>query len=369
MALLSVGIGQTSKQIEENYNLPFPVILNFCYYLTFGITWLIIKRKLTQIKIYYILIILFDTQSNFLKILAFSKGQFNYPFIIGGSSILFSWLFTWIFIKKYKYTIWHILGILLSFSGVIVTFYGALNIGEDIFEEFIKNYQFFLFSLVSSICFSISTVLMEANFESGNDIYEFFPWQGLLGSFILIIESFAFSEPMNIIVRFRDFSVNYFFLVFLFGFIILFFIFGVIMPFYIRRHSASLLNISLVSQIFWAFVLDVIIIKKAANNYFYYLGFGIILGGIILFSLFRVEIVKQVIKTNEIDNIMQNDFGGSLVPTSTADTEGLCSSNEPFISDYSSAYRYKRNSLYRTRQIAGKYVLDQEEEKEAPSKI
>ena len=42
---------------------------------------------------------------------------------------------------------------------------------------------------------------------------------------------------------------------------------------------------------------------------------------------------------------------------------------EKIISDYSSAYRYKRNSLYRTRQIAGKYVLDQEEEKEAPSKI
>lgn len=366
MALLSVGIGQTSKQIEEKYYLPFPVILNFCYYLTFGITWLIVKRKLSQIKIYYILIIIFDTQSNFLKILAFSKGQFNYPFIIGGSSILFSWLFTWVFIKKYKYTLWHIFGILLSFSGVIVTFYGALNTGEDILEEFINNYQFFLFSLVSSICFSISTVLMEANFESGNDIYEFYPWQGLLGSFILIIESFAFSEPMDIIVKFRDYSVNYFFLLFLFIFIILFFIFGVVMPFYIRRHSASLLNISLVSQIFWAFVLDAIIMKKAANNYFYYLGFGIILCGIILFALFKVEVVKQAVKSNELDNVIKNDLGGSLIPTSTADTENSGNQTEP--NDFSSYYRHKRNSLFRTRQIAGKYVMDQEE-KEAPEKI
>ena len=150
-----------------------------------------------------------------MKILAFSKGQLNYPFIINSSTILFCWLFTWIFIKKYKYSFLHILGILLSVTGVIVTFYGALQIGEDIIKEIRENYLYFIFSLVSSICDSISTVLMEANFESGKDIYDFFLWQGLLGALCLFVESFAFSEPQNLIRLFKSTKIDYLFLLFL----------------------------------------------------------------------------------------------------------------------------------------------------------
>ena len=290
-----------------------------------------------------------------MKIFAFSKGQLNYPFIINSSTILFCWLFTWIFIKKYKYSFLHIVGILLSFTGVIVTFYGALQIGEDIIKEIRENYIYFLFSLVSSICYSISTVLMEANFESGKDIYDFFLWQGLLGALFLFVESFAFSEPQNLIHLFKTIDIDYLFLLFLLVFIVLFSIFDLIMPFYIKRHSASLFNISLVSQIFWAFVVEALKTQGPANNYWYYLGFFIILSGIIIFSLVKAEIKeKNNKKESEVTISSKGECSGSLIPANMKDNaaEQIEDDNQYMVN------MNKRTSVYRTRQVADKYVID-----------
>ena len=290
-----------------------------------------------------------------MKIFAFSKGQLNYPFIINSSTILFCWLFTWIFIKKYKYSFLHIVGILLSFTGVIVTFYGALQIGEDIIKEIRENYIYFLFSLVSSICYSISTVLMEANFESGKDIYDFFLWQGLLGALFLFVESFAFSEPQNLIHLFKTIDIDYLFLLFLLVFIALFSIFDLIMPFYIKRHSASLFNISLVSQIFWAFVVEALKTQGPANNYWYYLGFFIILSGIIIFSLVKAEIKeKNNKKESEVTISSKGECSGSLIPANMKDNaaEQIEDDNQYMVN------MNKRTSVYRTRQVADKYVID-----------
>ena len=290
-----------------------------------------------------------------MKIFAFSKGQLNYPFIINSSTILFCWLFTWIFIKKYKYSFLHIVGILLSFTGVIVTFYGALQIGEDIIKEIRENYIYFLFSLVSSICYSISTVLMEANFESGKDIYDFFLWQGLLGALFLFVESFAFSEPQNLIHLFKIIDIDYLFLLFLLVFIALFSIFDLIMPFYIKRHSASLFNISLVSQIFWAFVVEALKTQGPANNYWYYLGFFIILSGIIIFSLVKAEIKeKNNKKESEVTISSKGECSGSLIPANMKDNaaEQIEDDNQYMVN------MNKRTSVYRTRQVADKYVID-----------
>lgn len=290
-----------------------------------------------------------------MKIFAFSKGQLNYPFIINSSTILFCWLFTWIFIKKYKYSFLHIVGILLSFTGVIVTFYGALQIGEDIIKEIRENYIYFLFSLVSSICYSISTVLMEANFESGKDIYDFFLWQGLLGALFLFVESFAFSEPQNLIHLFKIIDIDYLFLLFLLVFIALFSIFDLIMPFYIKRHSASLFNISLVSQIFWAFVVEALKTQGPANNYWYYLGFFIILSGIIIFSLVKAEIKeKNSKKESEVTISSKGECSGSLIPANMKDNaaEQIEDDNQYMVN------MNKRTSVYRTRQVADKYVID-----------
>ena len=196
---------------------------------------------------------------------------------------------------------------------------------------------------------------MEANFESGKDIYDFFLWQGLLGALFLFVESFAFSEPQNLIHLFKTIDIDYLFLLFLLVFIALFSIFDLIMPFYIKRHSASLFNISLVSQIFWAFVVEALKTQGPANNYWYYLGFFIILSGIIIFSLVKAEIKeKNSKKKSEVTISSKGECSGSLIPANMKDNaaEQIEDDNQYMVN------MNKRTSVYRTRQVADKYVID-----------
>lgn len=196
---------------------------------------------------------------------------------------------------------------------------------------------------------------MEANFESGKDIYDFFLWQGLLGALFLFVESFAFSEPQNLIHLFKIIDIDYLFLLFLLVFIALFSIFDLIMPFYIKRHSASLFNISLVSQIFWAFVVEALKTQGPANNYWYYLGFFIILSGIIIFSLVKAEIKeKNSKKKSEVTISSKGECSGSLIPANMKDNaaDQIEDDNQYMVN------MNKRTSVYRTRQVADKYVID-----------
>lgn len=69
--------------------------------------------------------------------------------------------------------------------------------------------------------------------------------------------------------------------------------FTTVVPFYIKRSSASMFNISLVSQIFWSYLYEVIRNIKNALAYEYYIGFVIIIFGIYLFNKNSVIAVMQ----------------------------------------------------------------------------
>ena len=310
LAMISVGIGKTSTIIEDNFSFDFPILLNLSYYFLFGLFWLCVNRGLKKPKVFFFLIILFDTQANICKIQAFSKGELNYPIIINGSAVLFSLLFTYMLISKYTYRCYHILAAFITFSGVTLTLYGALNqTNTDIIEEIKKNKVDLIFALLSSILFSISTVKIDDCFDKGSDIYDFFPWLGLCGAFLIFIESFAFQEPQKFYNKINQFDINVKFVLLVFGFLVLFFIFGYATPFYIRRATNSMFNVSLVSQILWMYVVDCILGKAIAfKNEFYYIGCAVILGGIVLFGCFDVVKVKK----EEIKEDVKKIKGGIL---------------------------------------------------------
>ncbi len=76
--------------------------------------------------------------------------------------------------------------------------------------------------------------------------------------------------------------------------------FNSISPFYIKRSSASIYNIALVSQIFWSYFVEIIFSRASPKGYEYYIGFAIILFGIIVFSRFSViDIEKETIAVEE----------------------------------------------------------------------
>ena len=296
IAILSVSSGEISNKIRKKH---YGTVLCFIYYLSFGLFWITFNHGFAKPKYYYFLIILFDTQTNFFKILALTDGDLSYPYIINSSSILFIALLTYFFIKKYKYTWKHFLATFLCISGTILAFYGALK-GEgkkihDILEDF-------FFSLISAICFTLTIIFMEIYFNKGIEIYNFFPYLGVCGILIVSIESIIYFKIKNLAIL-QNFTVDLKHILFTFLFMVISVAIGTMVPFYIKRYSASIYNFFMVSQIFWSYIFKLIFDKAIKVSFHFYIGFSIILGSTILFSIFKL---KRITKKNDIKINLQN---------------------------------------------------------------
>ena len=312
IAILSVSSGEISNKVSENAHRHYGTVLSFIYYLTFGLFWIIFNHGMVKPKLSFFLIILFDTQTNFFKFLALSKGDLYYPYIINSSSILFIPLLTYIFIKKYKYTWKHLLANFLCFFGTLVSFYGVLKGKENILDELKNNFYGFIFSLISAVCFTFTIIFMEIYFNTGRDIYNFFPYLGVFGTIIVSIESIIYFKINNLVII-NNFQIDLIHLLYALIFMIISIILGTMVPFYIKRYSASMYNFFMVSQIFWSFIFTLIFQNKNDVSIYFYIGFIIILGSTILFSIFKL-------KKNKLENNKNNSENNISVLSSSLRT-------------------------------------------------
>lgn len=304
IAILSVGSGEISNKVSDNAHRHYGTILSFIYYSTIGLFWTIFNHGMVKPKFYYFLIVFFDTQTNFFKILALSKGDLYYPYIINSSSILFCVLLTYIFIKKYKYTWKHFLASFLCFFGTLLSFYGVLRGKNSIFEEIKNNYFGFIYSLISAICFTLTIIFMEIYFNNGKDIYNFFPYLGVFGTIMVIIESLIYFSLNNLPIL-QNFETDLIHILYALCFMVISLILGTMIPFYIKRYSASILNFFMMSQIFWSYIFTLIFQDKNDVSFYFYIGFIVILGSTILFSVFKLKKNPKLDKKDS-NNALQN---------------------------------------------------------------
>jgi hypothetical protein len=135
-------------------------------------------------------------------------------------------------------------------------------------------------------CNFSSSVLQEKSFKSGSDIHNFLPWWGLVGFIITAVESYFFGEIDKVVSRYTlDYEIILLFL----GFVATLAIITSITPFFIKRSSTSMFNIAIVSKIFWSYLVEVISDEVYPRNFFYYIGFGIIVVGVFLFNIYPAK--------------------------------------------------------------------------------
>jgi hypothetical protein len=85
-----------------------------------------------------------------------------------------------------------------------------------------------------------------------------------------------------------------------------------IVPFYIKRSSASMFNISLVSQIFWSYLVDIMLNDKNPGGYLYYIGFIIIIAGIYLFNKNNVIVIFNENNKSLFQSLLENKNNESV---------------------------------------------------------
>ena len=118
LSLLGIVNGLIATFVNKKYDINIPLIMSVHYYFLLFFIFTIMNKGLTKPKLNYFLIGLFDSQGTFLNILAFSKLSFSYPYIINISSVVWTIILTYLFIKTYKYLKYHIFGMIICIIGI-----------------------------------------------------------------------------------------------------------------------------------------------------------------------------------------------------------------------------------------------------------
>lgn len=139
------------------------------------------------------------------------------------------------------------------------------------------------------------------------------------------------------------------------GFIVSLVLFTSIAPFFIKRCSASMFNISLVSQIFWSYLVEVLFGESAPKSYEYYIGFFIIIVGIYLFNRYPVTVLLEKSELSSPNSTL----GQNLLEKDKKKNNYDNSSERSGVSGFSAErkFNYYRNPSISN--IANKYLNNQ----------
>jgi len=85
------------------------------------------NRYLKLPKISYIIIAIFDSQAIFLNIFAFSKLNFDYPFILNIATVIWTIIITWLFIGAYRYKMSHLFSTFVAICAIGIIFFGIFG--------------------------------------------------------------------------------------------------------------------------------------------------------------------------------------------------------------------------------------------------
>lgn len=129
-------------------------------------------------------------------------------------------------------------------------------------------------------------------------------------------------------------------------------LFTSIAPFFIKRCSASMFNISLVSQIFWSFLVELITTDNSPKGFEYFIGFGVIILGIVIFSIFPIISLQNNNSHNEhkltysSKNVLEDPHNNIYVKSSKEESLNLTDSmSESCFAAVDKKYAYYKQNM------------------------
>ena len=285
----------------------FPILVKSLSFLIFGIIYFIIKHSIKYPKGYFFLVIFFESQGYYFRILAendFKRRNqkativiFKYDYISIVLNFILVIFFSFPNLKTYQYSCWHFFSIFISLIGIVLISYTFYINTIHLFELNIKN---IIYLVISCLSYSISFIFQEINFKKENNISLFFIYQGIFSGLILFIESFILKEPD----RFSFEHFNYHSIILLSVFIIIQLLHYSILPFFIKSVTSIFLTMSLGNSIVYIyFIFKIKEFPSIKLKYLFFIIGGMILNFIGLFIFEKVKIKKM--KDEEEENLIE----------------------------------------------------------------
>ena len=343
VVIMIIIIGQTMSVLNtlinnfttKTFQYQYPILYYGGFFFVFFIVWMCINRKVKEPKRYYYLIILFESQSFFFDYLA------NYSYIsqnnlmeesiknktqndtnlyiennttdvnidkefINGypSYINFPIQFTITFFlfliflkKKYSLRKRHYFSLFLGIISVglftYFYYYNYFKYSLSLFNTFkiSSKIKIIIFSTSSNLLLSLSYILQEHFFKSGQEIYDFFPYKAFLSMIILGFESFCVGEFQFInkeIFKNKDIILNFLY------FSLINIIYLSIIPFLIKHITSVMLTTNYINYLFYYYIFY-LSKKQFLNNY----GLLIVFGPITNLLSFYIFVKYKIKKTYE----------------------------------------------------------------------
>ena len=360
----------------KTFQYQYPILYYGGFYFVFFIVWMCINRKIQEVKRYYYLIILLESQSFFFDYLAnysytspnnFEDNSINnntqnntntseinitdidvnfkngYPSYINFpiQFILTFFLFLFFIKKKYYLKKRHYFSLFLGIISVgLFSYFYIHNYFKDsllLFDEFKMNskIKIIIFTSLANILLSLSYILQEHYFKSGQEIYDFFPYKAFLSMLILGFESFCAGEFKFInkeIFHNKDIVLNFLY------FCLLNIIYLSVIPFLIKHITSVMLVTNYINYLFYFYIFH-LSKYNFLHNYGLLIVFGLILN-LLSFYIFvkykakkSYQNMKETIKNINIGGLLHDhskyDINSSYSSGSTNVEMNLQMSNNP----------------------------------------
>ena len=365
VVIMILIIGQTMSILNtlinnfttKTFQYQYPILYYGGFYFVFFIVWMCINRKIKEPKRYYYLIILFESQSFFFDYLANYSYSSQYNFLEESiknetknntnlyienntldinidkefrngypSYINFPIQFTITFLlfliflkKKYFLRKRHYFSLFLGIISVglftYFYFHNYFKYSLSLFNKFkiSSKIKIIIFSILSNLLLSLSYILQEYFFKSGQEIYDFFPYKAFLSMIILGFESFCVGEFQFInkeIFKNNDITLNFVY------FSLINIIYLSVIPFLIKHITSVMLTNNYINYLFY-YYLFYLSKKQFLQNY----GLLIVFGPITNLLSFYIFVKYKIKKTYEDmkETIEKTNIGSLLNHTSKYD--------------------------------------------------
>ena len=331
----------------KTFQYQYPILYYGGFYFVFFIVWMCINRKIKEVKRYYYLIILLESQSFFFDYLAnysytspnnFEDNSINnntqnntntseinitdidvnfkngYPSYINFPiQFIFVFILFIIFLKK-KYYLRkrHYFSLFLGIISVVLfTFFYIHNYFKyslSLFNKFkiSSKIKVIIFTFFSNFLLSLSYIVQEHFFKSGQEIYDFFPYKAFLSMIILAFESFCVGEFKFIkkeIFQNKEIILNFLY------FSVINIIYLSVIPFLIKHITSVMLVTNFINYLFYFYIFYL-----SKNNFLQNYGLLIIFGPILNLLSFYIFVKYKAKKSyeNMKENIEKMNMGSLL---------------------------------------------------------
>ncbi|KAJ4972003.1 hypothetical protein NE237_005102 [Protea cynaroides] len=242
--------------------------------LVFGCILLFRRQKLAVPWYWYIPLGFVDVQGNYLVIKAFQYSSITSVTILDCWTIPWVMILTWIFLRT-RYSLWQFLGAAVCVVGlclVLLSDAGVAGGGGD------KPLLGDLLVIIGTICYAMSNVGEEFCVKK-KDLVEVVSMLGVFGLLVSICEISIFERKTLEEVKWTAEIISLFA-----GFALSTFMFYCLVPFVLKMSGATMFNLSILTSDMWAVVIRIFFYHQQVD-WIYYLAFGVVAIGLILYSI------------------------------------------------------------------------------------